>query len=77
MSETVVPLNIAPKTSAAVAAGGVSIAIVSVLAWALSFAHITIPPDVAVAFSTIFTGVASWYAPRQHQQIEPQEQLKP
>lgn len=66
MNEPGSPINIAPKTAAAVGAGGVAVAVVSVLAWGLSFWHITIPPDVAVAFGTLFTGAASYFAPRSH-----------
>ncbi len=69
MSEQLVPTNIAPKTAATVGAGGISVALISIIQWALSYWHIVIPPDVAVAFSTLLMGAASYLAPRQHQPI--------
>jgi len=59
-------LNITPKTAAAVSAGGVSVAIVSIAGWVLGFWHITIPPEVAAGFATLFSGAGAYFAPRSH-----------
>jgi hypothetical protein len=57
-------MEVAPKTAAAVGAGGVSIAIVSIASWVVGFWHITFPPEVAAAFTTLLSGLGAYYAPR-------------
>jgi len=57
-------MNIAPKTAAAGLGG--SLSIVFLWAMGLTLAHwsIVIPPEVAGAFSTLISTIASYYAPR-------------
>ena len=56
--------GIAPKTAAAVGAGGMAIAIVSIANWILTMYHITLPPEVSAAFATLLSGFGAYYAPR-------------
>ena len=43
-----------------VAAGGIAGAAMTIVAWGLSFAHVTLPPDVVEAFTFMITSGAAW-----------------
>jgi hypothetical protein len=62
---------IAPKTTAAIGAGSISIALVEVLAWIFSYWNIVIPPGVGASLATIFAGLGSYFAPRSHSEPTP------
>lgn len=59
-------MNIAPKTAATGIGGSLSVVVLWMLGLILSHWSIVIPPEVAGAFTTILSTVASYYAPRSH-----------
>ena len=69
-------MNIAPKTAAAVGAGSLSIAFVEIIAWILGYWNITIPPGVGASFATVFSGIASYFAPRQQHPLDSPTQVQ-
>ena len=64
-------MNIAPKTIAAAGAGSLSIAIVEILAWILSYWNISMPPAVGASIATVLAVFASYLAP--HHTPTPEE----
>ena len=57
-------MDVTPKTAAAVGAGSLSIAFVSLVSWIMGFWHVTIPPEVGASLATIFSGAGAYFAPR-------------
>ena len=53
-------LNLHPK----VAAGGLSAALSLIILWGVSFG-VTVPPEVAAAFTAVLAFVGGWLAPPQ------------
>lgn len=51
------------------AAGGVAAMLAVVIVWALSLAHITVPPDVAAAISGLLAAAGAFVVHRGNQQI--------
>ena len=54
-------MNSTPSLSTAAAASSVSMSIAVILEWLLSFAHISMTPDVQTAFATVLTAVIHYY----------------
>jgi len=63
-------MNIAPKTAAATAGGSLSVSVVALLEWILSYWHIEMTPTVAASLATIFAVVFSYFAPKQQPTAE-------
>ena len=54
-------MNSTPSLSTAAAASSVSMSIAVILEWLLSFAHISMTPDVQTAFATVLTAAIHYY----------------
>ena len=60
-------MNIAPKTAAVGLGGSLSVILLWIVGLILAHWGIVIPPEIAGAFTTLISTVASYYAPRsQH-----------
>ncbi len=60
-------MNIAPKTAAVGLGGSLSVILLWIAGLALAHWQITIPPEIAGAFTTLLSTLAPYYAPRsQH-----------
>lgn len=53
-------MGITPKTSAAALTGALTV----VLIWVVGLFHVTVPPEIASAITTILSSLAAYLAPR-------------
>lgn len=72
-------MNIHPKVISTAGGSGLGAAIVVILVWLLSLAHVTVPTDVAQALTALFgvlVGVIAGYlTPNPTNAAQPQKEL--